>query len=591
MDRRDVPFPAGRWLPLGLVLSLVTAPALGAQAPAEGVVLRGEIRDRQGKPVAGARVFRADGEHFAETTADAEGRFALKSALSAPGFLFVEKAGFRFHGQRCDRPDKLEITLTRRDEPAKKRLTTLPPALPRAERKALAARLLEPSLKAVLEKGKDDDRMRPLRTLAKLDPGRCLAELEKRPLKSAWYDGYVRRAAVEGLLAESLEEARTVADSIKDPGFRSMTYLDLYDALPAGKRAEKRALLNQAVVHSRAIKGNDHRIIQLGWAAKRSWALGEKDRATRLLREGQKIAKELPTAAWAGYARGAFAEDLGLIDVPGALALIHDLKDSFEYARHHGNLAQKLAGVNPAEAERVLDLIDKRVTGREGSQRDRYAVRVCHRMATVDLPRARKLAAGIKDVHDKARALGVMALALSRSRPKEARALLDEAFEVLAKRVASGQDHFNSLWSAPVIAGLLLPAAEQTDPSLVPEFFWRALSLRRPSRLRGPGAAVLQSGEGGALALVLARYDRGVAMALVEETVKRRRKDDFTREHYLQAAALADPRRAAALVEGLATGKDAARERVIEFLLAEGEARWRAVHRAVAQWHVDEEDL
>jgi hypothetical protein len=591
MDRRDVPFHAGRWLAFGLVLCLLAVPALRAQAPAEGGALQGEIRDRQGKPVAGARVSRTDRERHAEATTDAEGRFVLKGALSAPGFLFVEKAGFRFHGQRCDRPEKLEVTLVRRDEPAKKRMTTLPPALPRAERKALAARLLEPSLKAVLEKGQEDDRLRPLKTLAKLDPGRCLAELEKRPLKSAWYDGYVRRAAVEGLLAESPEEARTLADSIKDPGFRSMTYLDLYDALPAGKRAEKLALLNQAVLHSRAIKGNDHRIIQLGWIAKRYWALGEKARATKLLREGQVIAKELPTAAWAGYARGAFAEDLGLIDVPGALALMKDLKDAFEYARHHGNLAHKLGGVNPAEAERVLDLIDKRDAKQGGSQRDRYVVRVCHRMAPVDLPRARKLAAGIKDAQDKARALGVMAQALARSKPKEARVLLDEAFEVLAKRVASGQDRFNGLWSAPVIGGLLLPAAEQIDPTLVPELFWRALSLRRPQRPRAPDAGGLPAGEGGALALILARYDRGVAMALVEETAKGRRKDDFMREHYLQAAALADPRRAAALAEGLATGKDAARERLIEFLLAEGEAAWRAVHRAVAQWHVDEEDL
>jgi hypothetical protein len=573
-------------------------PRAGAVAFGDVVLKRlrpvtGRVRDRQGKPVAGARVFRADGRQHAEATTDAEGRFTLKTAFSPPGFLFVEKAGFRFHGQRCDRPEKFEVTLTRRDEPAKQRLTTLPPALPRAERKALAARLLEPSLGDVLKKGTDDARLRPLKALAKLDAGRLLEELQKRPYKDVWRDGYVRRAAVEGLLAESPEEARTVADSIKDPGFRSMTYLDLYDALPAGKKAEKLALLNQAVVHSRAIKGNDHRIIQLAWVAKRYWALGEKARATKLLREGQAVAKELPTAAWAGYARGAFAEDLGLIDVPGALALMTDLKDPFEYARHHGNLAHKLGGINPAEAERVLDLIGKRDSGPGGSQRDRYAVRVCHRMAAVDLPRARKIAAGIKDAHERARAHGVMAQALARSRPKEALKLLDEAFAVLAKHVASGNDRFNSLWSASVVAGLLLPAAEQIDPTLVPEFFWRALSLRgRPQDRGNEDATGLQAAEGGALALVLARYDRGVALALVEESAQRRQQDSFRRPHYLQAAALADPRRAVALVGQMdGQGKDSARDAVVDLLLAEGEAVWRAVHRAVAQWHVDEEDL
>ncbi|MEJ7639845.1 MAG: hypothetical protein WKF75_18210 [Singulisphaera sp.] len=43
--------------------------------------------------------------------------------------------------------------------------------------------------------------------------------------------------------------------------------------------------------------------------------------------------------------------------------------------------------------------------------RDNYAQRVCHRMATVDPGRARRLAAAMKDHKGKARAYGAMALA------------------------------------------------------------------------------------------------------------------------------------------------------------------------------------
>jgi hypothetical protein len=79
----------------------------------------------------------------------------------------------------------------------------------------------------------------------------------------------------------------------------------------------------------------------------------------KLLREGQAIARELPTAGWSAYARGVLAENLGLIDVDAALALMKDFKDPFQFLRHHGNLARRLAGVDPAAAA-VGDSTDER---------------------------------------------------------------------------------------------------------------------------------------------------------------------------------------------------------------------------------------
>jgi len=554
--------------------------------------LEGLVRDSKGNAVGGARVVRGDSRQRVETKTDDAGRFVLETALSPPGFMFIEKPGYRFHGQRCDRPERLTITLRRHDEPAEKLTKPLPPALPRDERITLAARLLEPMLQAVLEKGSDDARLRPLQTLAKVDPGRLLEELEKRPYANAWYDGYLRRDAAKTLLPDNFEEARSIVDSMKDASFRCTGYLDLCDALPAEKRKEKLELLDQAFLHSRAIAENDHRVIDLGVIARRQWSLGAKDRATKLLREGQAIARELPTAAWAAYARGAFAEELGLIDLPAALELMKDLKDPFEYARHHGNLAFKLAASQPEESQRILDMLAKSKDRQQSFQAQQYAVLVSYRMAGADLPRARQIAETIQQPPDRAWAFGLMAKALTKDQPKEALALLEQALDILSAHVASGANHFNNFYDAAVIAGLLIPIAERIEPSLACECFWKALSFRFGPAKKGvpgmdDGTAAL-----GALALVLAPYDREIAMALVEQAERKREGDQYARDTHYMAAAHADPRRAVQLAEKLPKGQnnDFARQAVIGWLLKEGDAIGRAMFSAAGLGDPDEED-
>jgi hypothetical protein len=535
-------------------------------APPELGDLEGQVVDSKGKPVSGAKVVRADTGLRVKATTDADGNFKLKHG-SAPGFLFVQKDTFRFHGQRADGAGKLRIVLTRRDEPA---------------------------VKTVLPKAKDDDRMRLLAKVASVDPGKALEELENRPLKSEWYDGYIRRAAVKALAQTDAEEARTVADSIKEAGFRAHCYLDLHDALPATKTADRLTCLNRALVASQAVTGNDHKLYYLGHIGRRLHELGEKERATKLLRQGEAIARELPTAGFAGYTRGAFAEELALIDLPSALALMKDLKDANEHLRHHGNLAQRLGGVNPAEAERVLNQAGKPGDSNRQYQVDQYAVRVCHRMAPADLARARKIAGSIKEESFRARALAVMALALAKSKPKEALGLLDEAFTILAKKADSGVDRFNNYWDAAGLAGLSVRVAEQIDPALVPEFLWRALSFL-PSRYKdGPrDPAGNHVGSVGTLALTLSRYDRKLALDLLDTAGAPPRENIYGAVNLFRVAALVDPDRAVAMLKKLPPGREAdyMRDAVVTALLAEGEARERLIHHALAQWYIDDEDL
>jgi hypothetical protein len=268
------------------------------------------------------------------------------------------------------------------------------------------------------------------------------------------------------------------------------------------------------------------------------------------------------------------------------------LKDPFEYARHHGNLAFKLAATRPDEAQRILDMLAKSEDRQRSSQGQQYAVLVSYRMAATDLPRARQIAKTIQQPADRAWAFGLIAKALTKNQPKEALALLEQALDILSAHVASGADQFNNLYDAAIIAGLLIPIAERIEPSLGTECFWKALAFRYSPTKKGipalePGTAAL-----GALALVLAPYDRELAMALVEQAERKREGDQYGRDTHYMAAALADPRRAVELVGKLPKGQasDFARQAVIGWLLKEDEAIERALLSAAGLGDPEEED-
>src|SRR5262249_13883298 len=152
---------------------------------------------------------------------------------------------------------------------------------------------------------------------------------------------------VEGLAWESPEEARDVIESMQAPYLKAFAYVEASDALPATEPGRKRALLEQAAVQAQGAKEPQFRLAAIGQVADRLLELGETERATKLLREGQSVAGELPNAAWAGYAKGAFAEELAQIDLKAALELCKDLSDAYEYDRHHGNIAHELARIDP----------------------------------------------------------------------------------------------------------------------------------------------------------------------------------------------------------------------------------------------------
>ena len=225
--------------------------------------------------------------------------------------------------------------------------------------------------------------------------------------------------------------------------------------------------------------------------------------------------------------------------------------------------------------------------------------RVCYRMAPVDLERARRLAVAVKEPHQRAYALGMMALALANSDKVQATELIREAFAEIRRHVETSRDYFNNFVSAASLAGALIPVAEQIDPQLVSEFFWQAVSYRLPHEpQRRPDEA------DAALAMTLARYDRPVARMILEQAAGHLQSETSQRwgpatNMLFTAAALIDPRWAVELVEQLPEDpdlaphrtKNSARLTVASILASSGEDRWQMVYKQLRTlWRPDQED-
>jgi hypothetical protein len=295
----------------------------------------GRLLDRQRRPVAGATVFQTSGgPKRTEAVTGADGGFRLEGILEQKAYVFVQKPGFRFLGRMVECPaGALELVVARADEPPDRLLHALPLPLTRAQRLAAAKRLLAPAVRQALAAKDENARREPLMILAKVEPERALQLLEEKAVKDPCMQDMIRRAVAVGLVQESPDEARSVAEAMLDPFFRTETYLNLCDAVPDAERPRKLELIGQALLHMRGITEPWMRVISHAEIAKRLLALGQPERATKLLREGQAAARSLGTVDSSGYGRGVLAERLSPIDLPAALELTKDLSDREERCR------------------------------------------------------------------------------------------------------------------------------------------------------------------------------------------------------------------------------------------------------------------
>ncbi len=590
-----------------LLLEPSTEPTLPDLALLGLRTVRGRVLDDRGRPVAGAVVrVTGDAPTPVRVVSDAQGRFTLAGVLETPAFLFVEKPGYRFQWRRFgSETEGVDINLNPEDGPPPEPMATLPPALPRAEELALLHRMLDPYAESALKQGAKQIRFTVLPILIRVEPARVLELIDREGFADPQTRDGLRAELAKSLIREQPDDALAQIEAIENPSARTYAAYEAAGNLPGGDRARVHDLLGRALVAARAIVEPTERAAYLALIGERYFDLGEARRATVLLREAEAIARELPVTGRGAFARGTVAEELSPIDLPAALELLKGTEEGREYDRHLGCIAHELAGRDPAASERVL----MRMRDVWPNFRDKYAQRVCHRMASVDPGRARRLADAMKDHKLKARAYGVMALALAPTDRPAATRLLAEAFGLLARAVEYDQDHWDGLGTASTAAAGLLPIVEQVDPRLVREYLGRTLALRPP--LRGTdtreGIADLSNAQ---VAAMVARYDRESARAVLDAyagmAVARLkgmadRDQSFEAESVFTAAALVDPARAVALAEGLPDASEAsdaspraskatARLAVARVLAAEGPQRWREVEWSLLHlWRIDSE--
>jgi len=499
----------------------------------------GRVVDRQGRPVAGAEIV-AGGESASAVT-DEQGRFRLAGLAPSQTFLIVRRDGFRIDGRMLDKGERdVEVVLARFDEPAARPMTTLGSPIPLEERRRLARRVLEPFLVKVLARGEDSTKAWALRSLMVFDPAATLEALEQTTFRNMehYYQSFLRRELARTMAREDPEEAAAVAESIPDAFRRAEALVDVCVEMPDDQRTRKRQLIDQVLLSARAEPVPKWRVWQLGEAAELLLDVGETDRAKAVFAEGRPIAERLGPDA-IGIV-GYFASRLGRVDLPAALALLGEVEQDESHIVAAGNLAARIAAINPAEAERLV----RKIRGLRGSFG--VTLRTCQNMARTDLPRARRIAMDQESAGGlRASALIFTACGLPPSQRQAARDIVRQALPELDR----ARDEFH-LYRTYVAA--CMPVVESIDPALVPELFWRTVAdlaiADDPRESYGRDDVLGQ-------ALLLARYDREVASALFEPAARASaaRGADAGQmvPNELLLLAVIDPRRAVAAVEAM----------------------------------------
>jgi hypothetical protein len=214
-----------------------------------------------------------------------------------------------------------------------------------------------------------------------------------------------------------------------------------------------------------------------------------------------------------------FATTLAITDLPAAMAIFErrgwtnvSRPDANTLTGQNGQVAIRLAGNNPADAERLLAPPSGSFFGRDG-----IVLKVARKMARVDLPRARRVLETIDDESSGGMTaspalvpfgLGEIAGELATTNPAEARRMLDEAFSGLRQIVVENGYPTRGSESVANLMAKLLPIVEHLEPDRLAERIWLVAASRAPA-VQEPTAEDLEGTF--ALAMRVARYDRAIA--------------------------------------------------------------------------------
>ncbi len=534
--------------------------------------VRGRVFDRQGRPVAGAQVFQSgDGPERTKTETDAEGKFALGGFQAGPAFVFVRAGGFRFEGRLiAPGEDEFRVQLTHSNERPAIVPRMLPDAIPLAESRALALRLMEPCWKAAAQSGDDAARFRILFAMVPANPAGVLEKLAPLKFQDEKMRFVVLKRIVVELAALDVEDAAAVAETIADAGTRAWGFLQIADRLPDDDSKRKAAFLERSLQQAKVTADPSERMLGLAEVAERLFERGEIERAKSLFAEGLSIAKELIDQK--DFNRALFAARLARVDLPAALQIAKNFAGDEQESRVLGNIAFHIAAENPSEAGRLW-------TQTARMSRRGLDAEICWKLAGVDPAAALRVLEGMPWIDQKPGVFINLALGAKARNEAAAQRAIEKGVAGLDKILRERPERYT------MIAGSLLPAIERIDPALVPEMLWRDVASRPPAVDPRVGRGYSPTG----LVAMLAWYDREVAAAVFEPTRKQIEHTDPAElanwRYEFLAWSMFDPRAAAERLEQTPISSDVAglwrcaRVYVGESLGRSHEERWGAIWR------------
>jgi RNA polymerase sigma factor (sigma-70 family) len=546
--------------------------------------LSGRVHDRQGQPVAGARAFLSAGGP--STITDAQGRFDLRDILPDRTIVLVEQPGFRLQGWPVDpstQSDELRLTLVRTNEAPDRLMTALAEPIPADEARALADRVLEPYLQDVLEKGNDISKQPVLEVLSTFDPDRALDLFKKGVFEKELPKSYFRVTLAREMAEKDPAGAEALLEPISDPWVRATGLMAQARAIPASRREQKRRLLEKAVPLVRGLPNSNVKIGQIAAIAEAWLDFGEAERARPLLQEGLELFDAIPYIP----RNNSFLTQLARLEPELALTRIRRIPEASR-AQCFANAATQLAIDQPAAAERFFNLTDGPVRGIIYG-----TMLLCRRLARVDPPRARRVAASIPGPGERVCAWAFVALGLSEANQPGALEAIDQAIQGIDRLRQSGPDGEPELILTDTSvmyptnpAAMILPIVERVAPQRLADVFWRAVALH--PRVDVDREVLLQVSYIGFECTLLARYDREVASVLFEPMDSYLRslvtaKDGVGfNSSMIEGKSCLDPRAAVALLEALPPAPDlgqshpvnSARRHLAEALGQPPEKRW-----------------
>jgi hypothetical protein len=504
------------------------------------VSVAGRVLDQQGRPVTGATVFHTgNATPRTEVKTDAAGHFCIDGLPEGKSPLFVTQPGYHFHGQLIDTSAGAQVLRLLAADKAPAPLHTLPPLRPHEEELKMARQVFWPLWQAAMKSKGDQEKAWCCNRYAQLEPWAAYDYVATK-LPKDLKNSFVYRA-MPLLYAAQPEESLAALESIEwGEGITGRALLSVVSGTPNLSRKQKLDLLDRAAQHLQAATDPNERLLGLSGVALRLFEVGQAEEAKKLVGVVGPAATQLSPKT-GGAACVAAAQAVSLCDLPAGLRLIYaarDAGDENNWARALFHVAYRIARDRPVEAERLaIEAIayeqrsypahfrrENRRTPTEnelattGAWQEKRLVPLCYHLASADAVRAERVARAIQSPFLRAYALGMVAKALASSQRATARRLLLQAYDKIAEGFQK-QDRRWISWpldpQPSTVAAALLPVVEEIDPALVGDCLWHAISFR----LHRPADAFLlwlqPEDNDAVLAAFLARYDRGLAHALL----------------------------------------------------------------------------